>query len=121
MITGIEFMHAERFLQDPIFAKEYAQKRISSITGKTVSNIDFPLKKRIIKINSIISLDGFRICLSGKSGGAKLIATPFMVFSLSLEWQNYFKRLDKLDENINQKRKYSQVYIFDERFDKVTA
>ena len=35
--------------------------------GKNVSNIEFPLGKRILKTNTVLSLDGFLCCLSSGS------------------------------------------------------
>ena len=77
-----------------------------------------PLGLRILKINTVLSLDGFRVCLAGSaSGGRTIIAAPFVPFCADEGWQNYFKRLEKLAEHWKQ----NPHYIYDSVFDKVTA
>ncbi len=118
MIMSVELLHSARFLADPDFALAYARTHIGEILGKAIDEVSFPLKSRILKINTVISLDGFRVCLAGSaSGGRTLIAAPFMPFSAGAEWQNYLKRLERLVE----KSASAKNYVFDERFDKVSA
>lgn len=105
MVMPVELMVRERFLSDASFAEEYAKKTIGeTASGKTVNEVSFPFGKRILRVNTVLSLDGFRVCLSGKSnGGKQLIVSPVVPLILSHEWEGYIKRLERFAEK--QKKK----------------
>ena len=99
MILPVELLHRDEMLRGTADAERYAQRRIEAITGKKARDIGFPLGLRPIKINTVLSFDGFRFTLSGVSNGGKcLIATPFMMFSASRSTEAYIKHLEKLSE-----------------------
>ncbi len=119
MVMPVELLYSEKFLKDSQFALQFARERISEITGKKVEEVSFPLKKRIIKINTVLSLDGFRVCICAKSDkGRRIIVAPLMPFYLTqkpeikiksfsskkykcaTDWETYFKRLDRLNEKL---------------------
>lgn len=90
----VELLHAERFLTDQAFAMEYTMSTISGITNKTPDHVEFPLGKRIIKINTVLSLDGFRVRITGKAdGGTRIIVSCFTPFKTGPENERYIKRL----------------------------
>lgn len=70
MVMPVELLYADKFVNDD-FALEYAKRTIADITGKNVENAEFLLNKRIIKVNTVLSLNGFRVCITGKSGGGR--------------------------------------------------
>ena len=117
-ILPVELLHGKRFLSDEAFAREYALDRLSRILKKPVDEVSFPLGMRPWKINTMLSLDGFRVCIAGSSkGGESLIAQPVMQFSAAPFWQFYMKKLEMLAEKLGKNPKY----IYDERYDKVSA
>ena len=117
-IMSVELMHGKHFLEDTKFAKEYAFDRMSRILGKTVSDITFPMGMRPWKVNTVLSLDGFRVCIAGISGGGtRLIAQPIMQFSSDCEWKGYLKKIERFVE----KNKNNSNLIYDEEHDKVSA
>ena len=64
----------------------------------------------------MLSLDGFRVCISGSSGGGRqLIAQPYMPFMESTYWNNYVKALEKLSEKVKE----NPSYIHDEKYETV--
>ena len=70
------------------------------------------------KVNTVLSLDGFKVCISGASGGGKsLRAQPMMQFSSEIKWQWYLKKLESFAEKIQT----NPNYIHDSKYDKVTA
>lgn len=118
MIMSVELAVGKRFLDDNAFSLEYSKARIEKITGKTVGDISYPLGRRPLKINSVLSLDGFRVCITGSAGGGKCLSVqPMVQLCASQSWKNYTKRLEKLIEKINKNDKY----VYSEEFDKVTA
>ena len=117
IIMSVELLCGDRFLKDEEFAKEYSFRRIKAITGKDADEISFPMGLRPWKINTVLSLDGFRICIAGiASRGKTLIAQPIVQFSTDDHWKYYVKKLEMLDE----KKSKNQKYIYDEEFDKVS-
>ena len=117
-IMSVELLHGQRFLSDESFAREYSFARLEHILGKKVDDVSFPMGMRPWKVNTVLSLDGFRVCISGISGGGKcLIAQPIIQFSENSFWEFYLKKLEKLVEKIS---KYPN-YVFDEVFDDVSV
>ncbi len=117
VLIPVEVMHGDKFLSDDSFAKDYVIRRIHSIWGKDVTDISFPLGMRPLKINSILSLDGFRVCLTGISDrGQKLRALPIMQFMADRYWQYYLKKIEAFCE----KSKKNNNYIYQREYDKVS-
>ena len=117
-IMPVELLHGEKFLSDSEYARKYARDRIERILGKTVDEVSFPMGMRPWKVNTMLSLDGFRVCLSGTSGGGKcLIAQPAMQFSAAPFWRYYIKKIERLCEKTAE----NPNYMFDEQYDEVNA
>ncbi len=117
IIMSVELMYGKQFLENGSFAQEYAFRRLSHILGKEVDEVSFPMGMRPWKINTMLSLDGFRVCIAGiRSGGKTLIAQPFIPFSASQEWQVYFKRVERITERV----KANSNYVYDVDYDYVT-
>lgn len=118
MVMPVELMYADKFIKDDNFAVEYAKQTILSIIGKNVESVEFLLNKRIIKINTVLSLDGFRVCITGKLNGGKNISVSCMTaFKTSYENEKYIKHLEGFDK----KRKKNGNIVFDEKYDEITA
>ena len=118
IIMSVELSVGKRFLEDISFAKEYSYSRLKKILGKDVTNITFPMGMRPLKVNTVLSLDGFRVCISGSSNCGKcLVAQPLVQLSESYEWQYYTKKLERLYE----KAKSNSNYIYSAKYDEVTA
>lgn len=118
MIMPVELMYKDKFLSDEVFALEYSSKTVSSIINKPVSDISFPLGMRIIKINTVLELDGCRVCLSGKANGGKVVGLtlqePFYIYYSS---EVYVKKLEKFSE----RRKKAPKLLVDEEFDGISV
>ena len=66
----------------------------------------------------MLSLDGFRICIAGTSGGGRcIIAQPYMQFSADLDTQLYVKRL----ESFTEKLKNNANLVYNENYDKISS
>lgn len=117
LIMSVELLFGNRFLSDIEFAKEYSFKRLEHILGKPVDDVEFPMGMRPWKVNTVLSLDGFRVCITGiDSGGKKLKAQEITQFLGKTEWVAYLKRID----NYSEKIKANKGYIYDEQYDRIT-
>lgn len=114
IIMSVELLHGNRFLSDEDYAREYSFDRLKHILGKPVDDISFPMGMRPWKVNTVLSLDGFRVCITGiGSGGKALLAQPIMQYSDSNEWKGYLKKLEKFCEKI----KTNSKYVYDRQYD----
>ncbi len=137
MFMSVQAIHAECVLKDKAAALAYAKTRVAEIIGRQVNDISLPLGLRPIKVNTILSLDGFRVRISGSAGNSKLIITPpFCPFSAEKVFrtlretmdngveitrqetvQHYLRHLERLNEKV----KVNPNYPHSERYDKVTT
>ena len=101
---------------DEIFAKEYAKERLKRIIGKQIDDVSFPMGMRPWKVNTVLSLDGFRVSIAGNASGGKcLIAQPIVQFSSDDYWKYYLKKVERLVEKV----KSNLNYIYDVDYDVV--
>lgn len=76
--------------------------------GESISDLSLPLGDRIIKVNTVFSLDGFKVCLAGKSGASivfRSLEPPFY----GKETIEYIKKI----ENLSKKLKNDKTYASD--------
>lgn len=117
MFMPVELLFADKFMRDEKFALEYAKQTVSEIINKPVDEVCFLLNKRIIKINTLLSLDGFETCITGKSsGGVKVGVSCCTNFKTSPEIEAYVKRLESFD---NKAKKNTNI-VFSEKYDGIT-
>lgn len=117
MLMPVELLYADRFIKDNSFADDYAKKTVGSILGKEVIRTEFLLNKRILKVNTMLSLDGLRVCITGKSGGGKSIGVCVMeCFKTSRDNEAYIKKL----ESFENKKKKNRSIVCNEAFDGIS-
>ena len=102
----------KKFLENDSYAVEYVSKEL----GEKASQIEILFDKRIIKIYSMLSLDGARFCIRGKSGVSKIGLMNIMMFTTSWEFEQYIKKLESFEE----KHKKNPNIVWDEKHDGVT-
>lgn len=108
----VDLLCADKFENDAGFAEKYVKDSIGNIY-----DLSFPLGKRIIKINTVLSLDGFEVCISGKcNGGALLLLRSLTTLYLPHEHVRYAKALEKTAEKLA----YDKNYKVTELFNKIT-
>lgn len=118
MFMPVELLYANKFVQDNAFALEYTKRTVSDITGKPVENVEILLGKRIIKVNTVLSLNGFRMCISGKGGGPKQMGVSCLTaFKASPETEQYIKRL----ESFEKKKNKNKNIVFNEKHDEISV
>ena len=117
MFFPVDLMCSSRFLTDDLLAVEHIAKTLKD-NGKNVSNIEFPLGKRILKTNTVLSLDGFLCCLSsGSIKDGRVGFLPLTQFVCSYETERYIKYLERVCE----KRKFYPHYSISEEHDHVSV
>lgn len=108
----VDLLCADKFENDAGFAEKYIKDTLGNIR-----DLSFPLGKRIIKINTVLSLDGFEVCISGKcNGGALLLLRSLTTLYLPHEHVRYAKALEKTAEKLA----YDKNYKVTELFNKIT-
>lgn len=118
LIMSVELLYGKKFLADVNFAKGYSFARLKYILGKPVDSVEFPMGMRPWKVNTVLMLDGFRVCITGiASGGKCLRAQGIMQFSGDKKWAKYIGKLDKYCEKV----KANSKYIYDADYDKITV
>ncbi|MBR6535212.1 MAG: hypothetical protein IKT65_06495, partial [Clostridia bacterium] len=118
MVMPVELLYAKEFLSDPDYAETYARNTISSILKKDVDSSKILLNGRILKVNTILSLDGFKICITGKSGGGKQLGVSVMEsLKVGTEFETYIKKLESFS---NKKKKNSNI-VYSERYDEISS
>lgn len=117
LIMSVELLHGKRFLEDKKFALEYAFVRLEQILGKPVEEVSFPMGMRPWKVNTMLSFDGFRACITGiSSSGSEVIIQSMMPFSSEHRWVAYLKKMEKFVE----KNKINPKYIYDADYDQIS-
>lgn len=117
MFFPVDLLYAQKFLSDSTFATAYVTKSLQE-QKKKVSNISFPLGKRILKVNTLISLDDFLVCLaSGSVKDGRVGFLPMTQFACSYEMERYIKRLERVVE----KRKKSSEYVISAEYDGISS
>ncbi len=115
MIVPVQLLYAEQIEKGIVSYEEYAKDRIENIINKknAIDKVEFPLGYRKIKINTVLSLDGFKGVISGSaSGGRCLIFSPLMPLKLEHKWETYIKRIESFVEKCseNSNLKYDEAY-----------
>lgn len=118
LVMPVDLLYADAFRKDESFAALYAQRTIERIVGRPVDHIRFLPDRRIIKINTELSLNGFSVCITGKSSGGKnLCLSCISVFKTSPENEAYIKRIESF---IRKSTENSKV-VCSEKYDKISS
>lgn len=118
MLMPVDLAIAEKYKSDSQFRLDYAKIQLGRILNKTIDKVEFPLGDRIIKVKTMIELDGYRMCITGKAGGGTVIMLSSMTpLCLAPEWEFYVKKL----ETLNEKKKNNPNMVYMEKYDFVST
>ncbi len=110
----VELMVAEKFLADEMYAKEYAKQVLKNLNTKKIEDVELPFGKRVVKIKSMISLDGYRVWINGKGdGGKRVLISNAESLILSEEFISYIRKL----ENYTEKKQNNRSIQHDSEYD----
>lgn len=116
LFTPIELLDFRKYFESPESAKECVAKSIAKIIGKDPQNVELMLNGRILKIHTILSLDGAYMTISGKSGGgAKILLSPLLSLLLGKD-ESYVKKL----ESFLKKRESNKELLPNEEYDGIS-
>jgi len=114
MLLPVTLIDDFRIKNNLISDTDYVKMSIAQITGKDigmVSDITYPVGLRPIKINGTLMIDGFRVCIAGKSDD-NVILKSFMPLIASKDIENYLKKLESFKRkwNINSDLEVNPKY-----------
>ena len=113
-VFPVELMYGEKFLTDTEFAFKYVIDKLNKSSKKSVEELTFPMGMRPWKINTVLEMDGFRACITGKSND-NLLLQDIVQFSSDFYWNGYIKKIEKLVDKV----KKNSSYVYDEEYDVV--
>lgn len=120
MIMPVDLMVAESVFSDEKVAIRYAKNTLEKVWKRMdgqITEIEFPLGLRPLKVNTMLSFDGFRACITGKdSGGVNILFTSMMPLILGNEGELYVKKM----ENFINKKEKNKSLILNEAYDGIS-
>lgn len=118
MFVPINLMCASQYVKSEDNAKECVRAEILKITGKEPLNLELLFNGQPILVNTVISLDGTRFAVTGKSnGGAKIGLSTMMPLVVGAEWDAYIKAI----ESFQNKQKLNKSIVLDESHDHISC
>ncbi len=90
----VELMYAKRYSESTEFAADYAKEQLNVILSKSVDSCDlsFPFNDRLVKINAMLDIDGFRCNIVQKSNlGRTLVLASAASLIMDKESADYIK------------------------------
>ena len=118
IIMSVELLVGKKFLADKNFALDYSYSRLRRILGKPVDAISFPMGMTPWKVNTVLSLDGFRVCITASLNKGKTLSTQNITqFSENVHWEYYLKKM----EEFVRKTSKNPNYVYSEEYDKVST
>lgn len=105
-------MHMAQVISDIDFANRY----ISDELGAGATDVEILLNQRILKTDTMLSLDGARYSLKAKASSTQIRLQNMMPFMTSRENEAYIRKLERFTE----KRKTNQNLLADEIHDGIS-
>lgn len=103
---------------DEVAATKLVERAICAIDNKFVKIIDFPLGRRLLRVNTRFNFDDYAYVVAGKSGGGKdMVVRSLTPFTLTTDDESYIKRL----ESVLEKMKKNKKIQVDEKYDKISV
>lgn len=120
MLMPVDGMVSKKVFSDKVFAEKYAKLTLEKVWERKngqITDIAFPLGLRPLKVNTMLSFDGFLACISGKANGGKIIGlSSMMPLVIAPDWEQYVKRL----ESFTAKKEKNKNLILNEEYDGIS-
>lgn len=100
-IMPVELMSLDKVFISMENAAEYATRTLEKIWNKEgfITDIEFPVGLRLLKVNTMLSFDGFRACITGKANNGKILGlTSMMPLLIGDKWEVYIKKIERFEE-----------------------
>ena len=111
-LVPVKALDMEKFAADDRYALDYVTREL----GEKARDIRILLNKRVLKIYTMLSLDGARYCIRGKGSATAIGIVNMMPFVTFPEKEQYIKKLERFLE----KRKKNEKFLWDEAFDGIS-
>lgn len=108
----LKLLYMDRFIADKDFAREYVFREL----GEGATDIEILLDSRLLKIYSVISLDGALYCIRGLASSTQVGLMNLMPFMTSTDNELYIKKLERYYE----RRKKNEKLVYDAGYDFIT-
>lgn len=108
----VTILDSNRVLRQDDFAQQYVENFILETFHENCQFIDFPLGKQAILMNTILRLNKFDVCISGKTG-VTISAIPMTPLYLRGNEESYVRRLERVWRKQSQEPKYKINEVFD--------
>lgn len=112
MLVAIPLLDEKRFQTDATAACECVKEQIRESGKQQPQNVQLLLGGRLLKINTVFSVDGTRMTLAAKSsGGSKVTFSPLLTLRMTKEVEGYVKKLESFQnkQKENPKRELDEV------------
>jgi CRISPR-associated endonuclease Csn1 len=120
MLMPVEYMVYDKFFSNDVYAKNYTKNTLEKVWGREdgqITEICFPMGIRQLKINTVLSFDGFRACIINKANkGQKVGLSSIVPLVIGYEWEIYVKQLD----SFCTKKESNKNLILDEKYDEIS-
>lgn len=111
-IIPIELLYFKEFIRSDISLLKYCEKQLGLKNPTIVAN------KKILKVNTLISFDGFRVNLESRHGDSSYYIASAMPLILSSYDEVYLKRIESV---VNKAEKRGVPLIINEEHDKINS
>lgn len=112
-VKPVDLLVRKKFESDDVWACKWLEERYN------LENVNFVPGRKIMKINTLIEIDGFRANIASKSSeGKTLVLASASSLILNLKWERYIKRIENLTDKAKRSRK---PLIVSSEYDKITA
>lgn len=124
MLMPVDLAIAEKYKSDSQFRLDYAKSQIQKMLNKSnkskiieIDRVEFPLGNRIIKINTMLEIDGYRMVVASKYDNSYLYLSPLTSLNVDSKWEFYCKKL----ENFSERKNSNPNMIYSEKFDYINS
>ena len=124
MLMPVDLAIAEKYKSDSQFRFDYAKSQIQKMLNKSnkskiieIDRVEFPLGNRIIKINTMLEIDGYRMVVASKYDNSYLYLSPLTSLNVNSKWEFYCKKL----ENFSERKNSNPNMIYSEKFDYINS
>lgn len=112
-LVPVKLLCLKRFSESDSCALSYVAKEL----GEKARDIEILLNKRLIKVFTMLSLDGARFCIRGKAGLSDVGLMNMMPFVADREWERYIKKLEAFEK----KGKENENIVWNEAYDGISS
>lgn len=118
VLMPLELMYAPKFNSDKEFAKEYSLNILNEIVtlkkNDSIKKVEFPLGKRLIKINTLLYVDGFKLYIAQKTNkGKRVVLGLGLSLVVDEDSYNYIKKITSVYTKVKNKIKFEITEEYD--------